>query len=103
MKNYENLDEDPMLMLERDESPSVSLRIGGSSKKEEKKKAGFNRKMTQQPFHEENFDESNLNDSQTPDDLEQLDQILNSLSEELQSFGFPDCGNLRSTKRKDVR
>lgn len=36
-------------------------------------------------------------------DLEELDEILENLQIELQSCGFPDCGNLRSTKRKDVR
>ena len=38
-----------------------------------------------------------------PQDLEQLDNILEQLSIEIQACGFPDCGNLRSTKRKDVR
>ena len=38
-----------------------------------------------------------------PQDLEQLDSILEQLSIEIQACGFPDCGNLRSTKRKDVR
>ena len=36
-------------------------------------------------------------------DLDQLDRILEQLSIELISCGVPDCGNLRSTKRKDVR
>ena len=35
--------------------------------------------------------------------IEQIDQIQELLSMNLQSYGFPDCGNLRSTKRKDVR
>ena len=38
-----------------------------------------------------------------PTDLDQLDSVLEQLSIEIQSCGFPDCGNLRSTKRKDVR
>lgn len=60
---YENLDEDPMLMLERDESPSTTLRIGLTSKKEEKKKTGgFLRKMTYQPVHN-HLDESAIYDS----------------------------------------
>lgn len=36
-------------------------------------------------------------------DMEQLDQELEDLSINVEAFGFPDCGNLRSTKRKDVR
>jgi len=36
-------------------------------------------------------------------DLEQLDQILEQLSFDIQAMGLPDCGNLRSTKRKDVK
>ena len=38
-----------------------------------------------------------------PQDLEELDNVLERLSIEIQACGFPDCGNLRSTKRKDVR
>jgi hypothetical protein len=49
IRTYHNLDEDPMLMLERDNS-NEGLRIGGTAKKEEKKKpTGFaQRKMTYQ-------------------------------------------------------
>lgn len=35
--------------------------------------------------------------------LEQIDQAQELLSMNLQTHGFPDCGNLRSTKRRDVR
>lgn len=37
------------------------------------------------------------------DDLEQMDRLIEQISLDLQSFGFPDCGNLRSTKKKDVK
>ena len=88
-------------MLERDDS-TEGLRVAATTKKEEKKKTGFNhRKMTYQQPNGEFLSE--MDDSQNvPDDLEQLDQILENLSIEIQSCGFPDCGNLRSTKRKDV-
>ena len=36
-------------------------------------------------------------------DLEMLDNELEELQIMIESFGFPDCGNLRSTKKKDVR
>lgn len=32
-----------------------------------------------------------------------MDRLIEEISLELQSFGFPDCGNLRSTKKKDVK
>ena len=88
-------------MLERDGS-NEPLRVGGSTQKEERKKPHnfAQRKMTYQQPTPELMDDSLLN---MPDDLEQLDQILESLSIEIQSFGLPDCGNLRSTKRKDVK
>ena len=103
IRTYQNLDEDPMLMLERDNSNEALRILGGSTRKEERKKpTGFNqRKMTyQQPIPELQMEDS----FQTmPDDLEQMDQILETLSIEIQALGFPDCGNLRSTKRKDVK
>ena len=37
------------------------------------------------------------------DDIEQMDRMIEQISMELQSFGFPECGNLRSTKKKDVK
>ena len=71
IKTYQNLDEDPMLMLERDNS-NEALRLGGSSRKEERKK-GFNqRKMTyQQPLPELQQMEDSF--QTMPDDLEQMD------------------------------
>jgi hypothetical protein len=35
--------------------------------------------------------------------VEQIDQVQELLSLNLSTYGLPDCGNLRSTKRKDVR
>ena len=35
--------------------------------------------------------------------IEQIDQIQELLAMNLKTYGFPDCGNLRSTKKKDVR
>lgn len=32
-----------------------------------------------------------------------MDRLIEQISMDLQSFGFPDCGNLRSTKKKDVK
>ena len=37
------------------------------------------------------------------DDIEQMDRTIEQIAMELQTFGFPDCGNLRSTKKKDVK
>lgn len=54
----------------------------------------------QQPNNQEFLLDESINN--LPDDLEQLDQMLENLSIEIQALGFPDCGNLRSTKRKDV-
>lgn len=70
-----------MLMLERDGSIEP-LRVGGTTQKEERKKPHnfAQRKMTYQQPTPELMDDSLLN---MPDDLEQLDQILESLSIEI--------------------
>ena len=69
-----------MLMLERDGS-NEPLRVGGTTQKEERKTHNFaQRKMTYQQPTPELMDDSLLN---MPDDLEQLDQILESLSIEI--------------------
>ena len=49
------------------------------------------------------IDEFMKNDSAPQNSLEQLDQVIEQLSMKIQSSGFPDSGNLRSTKRKDVK
>ena len=36
-------------------------------------------------------------------DNEQLDKVMEELQINIVAFGFPDCGNLRSTKRKDIK
>jgi len=48
-------------------------------------------------------DATSIKTDEKMDDLEMIDKVCTSLSAELQSFGFPDCGNLRSTKKKDVK
>ena len=35
--------------------------------------------------------------------IDKIDQLQELLGIDLASYGFPDCGNLRSTKKKDVK
>lgn len=35
--------------------------------------------------------------------IEEIDQVNEVLNNNLGTYGFPECGNLRSTKRKDVK
>ena len=46
-----------------------------------------------------------LNDdiSQITDNLEHIDKEIEDLCINIEAFGFPDCGNLRSTTRKDIK
>jgi hypothetical protein len=64
-----------------------------------------NKKVTKNAVREmdNSYYESSTSVANGGGDLEMLDQELEELQITIESFGFPDCGNLRSTKKKDVR
>ena len=48
------------------------------------------------PMDDQSMDRGNT-------DLEMLDKEIENLSINIEAFGFPECGNLRSTTKKDVK
>lgn len=101
------MNNDPLLMLEKEndleklEESLMQKRSSEQQKLRKQKTHAVGRKNVDISLDMPNDEISQITDK--TQDLEQLDKEIEDLSINIEAFGFPDCGNLRSTTRKDIK